>query len=107
MTKMYYRGARAAILCYDLTERASFDKIRYWVGELQENEQVSLKSESKVILEIKKYKFLLYVKNLNFELQLGLNSFIIFFFIFAVFICHRFPDIEYFYLIIHMHVGYH
>lgn len=76
---MYYRGARAAILCYDLTERASFDKIRYWVGELQENEQVSLKSESKVILEIKKYKFLLYVKNLNFELQLGLNSFIIFF----------------------------
>lgn len=79
MTKMYYRGARAAILCYDLTERASFDKIRYWVGELQENEQVSLKSESKVILEIKKYKFLLYVKNLNFELKLGLNSFIIFF----------------------------
>lgn len=45
MTKMYYRGARAAILCYDLTERASFDKIRYWVGELQENEQVSLKCE--------------------------------------------------------------
>lgn len=79
MTKMYYRGARAAILCYDLTERASFDKIRYWVGELQENEQVSLKSESKVILKIKKYKFLLYVKNLNFELKLGLNSFIIFF----------------------------
>lgn len=39
MTKMYYRGARAAILCYDLTERTSFDKIRYWVGELQENEQ--------------------------------------------------------------------
>lgn len=76
---MYYRGARAAILCYDLTERASFDKIRYWVGELQENEQVSLKSESKVILKIKKYKFLLYVKNLNFELKLGLNSFIIFF----------------------------
>lgn len=75
---MYYRGARAAILCYDLTERASFDKIRYWVGELQENEQVSLKSESKVILEIKKYKFLLYVK-INFELKLGLNSFIIFF----------------------------
>lgn len=76
---MYYRGARAAILCYDLTERASFDKIRYWVGELQENEQVSLKSESKVILKIKKYKFLLYVKNLNFEIKLGLNSFIIFF----------------------------
>uniref|UniRef100_K1R169 Ras-related protein Rab-24 n=1 Tax=Magallana gigas TaxID=29159 RepID=K1R169_MAGGI len=39
LTKIYYRGARAAILCYDLTERTSFDKIRYWVGELQENEQ--------------------------------------------------------------------
>ncbi|XP_062616245.1 ras-related protein Rab-24-like isoform X5 [Saccostrea cucullata] len=39
MTKMYYRGARAAILCYDLTDKSSFDKIRYWVGELQENEQ--------------------------------------------------------------------
>ncbi|XP_048744976.1 ras-related protein Rab-24-like isoform X2 [Ostrea edulis] len=39
MAKMYYRGARAAILCYDLTDKSSFEKIRYWVGELQENEQ--------------------------------------------------------------------
>ena len=40
MTKMYYRGARAAILCYDVTDKSSFEKIRYWIGELQENEQV-------------------------------------------------------------------
>ncbi|XP_022344908.1 ras-related protein Rab-24-like isoform X1 [Crassostrea virginica] len=39
MTKMYYRGARAAILCYDVTDKSSFEKIRYWIGELQENEQ--------------------------------------------------------------------
>ena len=42
MTKMYYRGARAAILCYDVTDKSSFEKIRYWIGELQENEQVTI-----------------------------------------------------------------
>lgn len=38
MSRIYYRGARAAILCYDLTDRTSFDKVRYWAGELQLHE---------------------------------------------------------------------
>ncbi|OWF38440.1 ras-related protein Rab-24-like [Mizuhopecten yessoensis] len=39
MSKIYYRGARAAILCYDLTDKTSFEKVRFWVGELQTNEE--------------------------------------------------------------------
>ncbi|XP_060085561.1 ras-related protein Rab-24-like [Ylistrum balloti] len=39
MSKIYYRGARAAILCYDLTDKSSFEKIRFWVSELQTNEE--------------------------------------------------------------------
>lgn len=33
---MYYRGAEAAVLVYDITNRSSFERIRdYWVSELQ------------------------------------------------------------------------
>ncbi|XP_033757492.1 ras-related protein Rab-24-like [Pecten maximus] len=39
MSKIYYRGARAAILCYDLTDKSSFEKVRFWVSELQTNEE--------------------------------------------------------------------
>ncbi|KAJ3427398.1 ras-related protein rab-24 [Anaeramoeba flamelloides] len=38
ITKMYYRNAKAAILCYDLTVKASFDKIQYWIDEIRNNE---------------------------------------------------------------------
>ena len=38
MSRIYYRGARAAILCFDLTDAESFDKARYWAGELEQNE---------------------------------------------------------------------
>ena len=40
MTRMYYRGAAACILCYDLTDRTSFDRVRFWAGELKATEQV-------------------------------------------------------------------
>jgi len=40
MSKIYYRGARAAVLCYDLTEKSSFEKVRFWVGEIQTHEEV-------------------------------------------------------------------
>lgn len=39
MTRMYYRGAAACILCYDLTDRTSFDRVRFWAGELKATEQ--------------------------------------------------------------------
>ena len=35
MTRIYYRGARAAIVCYDLTDPEAWEKVRFWVDELQ------------------------------------------------------------------------
>jgi small GTP-binding protein len=37
LAPIYYRGATTAILCYDLTSKNSFAKIKRWVQELQEN----------------------------------------------------------------------
>uniref|UniRef100_A0A2C9JZ97 Ras-related protein Rab-24 n=3 Tax=Biomphalaria TaxID=6525 RepID=A0A2C9JZ97_BIOGL len=39
MSRIYYRGAKAAIVCYDLTDKSSFDRARFWIGELQKYEQ--------------------------------------------------------------------
>jgi len=35
LAPMYYRGAAAAILVYDITRRSSFEAMRKWVQELQ------------------------------------------------------------------------
>jgi len=35
LAPMYYRGAAAAILVYDITRKSSFDTMRRWVQELQ------------------------------------------------------------------------
>ena len=40
MTRIYYRGAYAAIICYDLTDDQSFEKARFWGNELKQNEEV-------------------------------------------------------------------
>ena len=34
---MYYRGAHAAIVVYDITLRDSFERAKGWVDELQRN----------------------------------------------------------------------
>eukprot|EP01103_Thecamoeba_quadrilineata_P004945 TRINITY_DN1480_c0_g1_i4.p2 TRINITY_DN1480_c0_g1~~TRINITY_DN1480_c0_g1_i4.p2 ORF type:complete len:136 (+),score=26.25 TRINITY_DN1480_c0_g1_i4:203-610(+) len=39
MTRIYYRNAQAAIICFDLTSKATFDKVREWVDELLSNEK--------------------------------------------------------------------
>ncbi|KAG9265900.1 ras-related protein Rab-24 [Astyanax mexicanus] len=39
MSRIYYRGARAAIVCYDLTDSSSFLRARFWVKELQTFEE--------------------------------------------------------------------
>ncbi|XP_026228822.1 ras-related protein Rab-24 isoform X1 [Anabas testudineus] len=39
MSRIYYRGARAAIVCYDLTDSSSFQRARFWVKELQNFEE--------------------------------------------------------------------
>merc|ERR1712224_1044095 len=36
LAPMYYRGAAAAILVYDMTKRSSFEKLQKWVDELKE-----------------------------------------------------------------------
>jgi Ras-related protein Rab-24 len=38
MSKIYYRNARAAILCYDVSDPDSFHRLRYWIKELQKNQ---------------------------------------------------------------------
>ncbi|KAL8622650.1 Ras-related protein Rab-24 [Nucella lapillus] len=42
MSRIYYRGAKAAILCFDLTDKSSFDRIRFWIGELRQHEEECL-----------------------------------------------------------------
>jgi len=39
LAPMYYRGAAAAILVYDITRRSSFEAMRKWVQELQKQSQ--------------------------------------------------------------------
>ncbi|XP_048343898.1 ras-related protein Rab-24 isoform X2 [Sphaerodactylus townsendi] len=39
MSRMYYRGAKAAIVCYDLTDSSSFQRAKFWVNELQNFEE--------------------------------------------------------------------
>eukprot|EP00211_Chloroparvula_japonica_P015367 CAMPEP_0119136840 /NCGR_PEP_ID=MMETSP1310-20130426/22237_1 /TAXON_ID=464262 /ORGANISM="Genus nov. species nov., Strain RCC2339" /LENGTH=202 /DNA_ID=CAMNT_0007127869 /DNA_START=113 /DNA_END=721 /DNA_ORIENTATION=- len=38
MSRIYYRAARAALVCYDVTSQSSFEKVRFWVEELMQNE---------------------------------------------------------------------
>nr|XP_032834046.1 ras-related protein Rab-24 [Petromyzon marinus] len=35
MSRVYYRGARAAVVCYDLTDERSFERARFWTDELR------------------------------------------------------------------------
>ena len=37
MINMYYRDAVGAIICYDLTNEASFKATEYWVNEMKTN----------------------------------------------------------------------
>ncbi|KAF2133271.1 ras-domain-containing protein [Dothidotthia symphoricarpi CBS 119687] len=37
ISKLYYRGANAAVLCYDITDTHSFDEMGRWMKELKTN----------------------------------------------------------------------
>jgi len=39
MSRIYYRGAKAALVCFDLSDMKSFEKVRFWVEELMLNEE--------------------------------------------------------------------
>lgn len=40
MSRIYYRGAKAAVVCYDLTAADSFREAKFWVQELLKQEEV-------------------------------------------------------------------
>ena len=37
LAPLYYRGAGAAVVMYDITSAETFTKAKYWVTELQKN----------------------------------------------------------------------
>lgn len=39
MTRTYYRGAKAAIVCYDITKFSTFQRAKHWVRELRSIEE--------------------------------------------------------------------
>ncbi|KAG7200613.1 hypothetical protein KM043_001171 [Ampulex compressa] len=39
MTRIYYRGAKAAIVCYDVTKSNTFQRVKFWVRELRSIEE--------------------------------------------------------------------
>lgn len=39
MSRIYYRGAKAAIICYDINDATSWDRAKFWIGELRNYEE--------------------------------------------------------------------
>ncbi|KAL3864008.1 hypothetical protein ACJMK2_005720 [Sinanodonta woodiana] len=59
MVKLYYRDATAAILCFDLTDKTSFDRVRFWAGELKQLEKdckLFLCGTKKDLVDVDAYK---------------------------------------------------
>eukprot|EP00112_Aurelia_sp_Birch-Aquarium-sp1_P024382 Seg7694.2 transcript_id=Seg7694.2/GoldUCD/mRNA.D3Y31 product="Ras-related protein Rab-24" protein_id=Seg7694.2/GoldUCD/D3Y31 len=57
MSRIYYRGAGAAIVCYDLTDTASWERAKFWIKEIKVHEescQVYLCGTKKDLLEKKR-----------------------------------------------------
>ncbi|KAF2225615.1 P-loop containing nucleoside triphosphate hydrolase protein [Elsinoe ampelina] len=52
ISKLYYRGAHAAVLCYDITSRKSFEEMGVWLRELKEKGSALNTSEDQTILHI-------------------------------------------------------
>nr|KJB56992.1 hypothetical protein B456_009G150100 [Gossypium raimondii] len=87
LAPMYYRGAAAAIIVYDITNQASFERAKKWVQELQAQgnpgmvmalagNKVDLLDARKVAAEAS-YQFLLHIslpQNINIILLLIGNS---------------------------------
>lgn len=42
ITTSYFRGAEGILLVYDVTDRASFNSIRNWVGQIQQHADVNV-----------------------------------------------------------------
>lgn len=50
ISRLYYRGANAAILCYDVTSKKSFEEMGTWLNELRDN--CGLDAENDMIVHV-------------------------------------------------------
>ncbi|EME41895.1 hypothetical protein DOTSEDRAFT_74073 [Dothistroma septosporum NZE10] len=50
ISRLYYRGANAAILCYDVTSKKSFEEMGVWLRELKDN--CGLEAEHDMIVHV-------------------------------------------------------
>ena len=48
LAPMYYRGAQAAIVVYDITNAYTFERAKFWVKELQIRVETRDKSQAPV-----------------------------------------------------------
>ena len=48
LAPMYYRGAQAAIVVYDITNADTFERAKFWVKELQIRVETRDKSQAPV-----------------------------------------------------------
>jgi len=39
MSRIYYRGAKAAVVCYSVNDQESWDRLKFWINELQKLEK--------------------------------------------------------------------
>ena len=39
ISRIYYRGARAAVVCYDVTDADSWERLHFWIKELRKFEE--------------------------------------------------------------------
>lgn len=37
MLSMYYKGADAALICFDVGDAKTFKSVHYWIGEMDKN----------------------------------------------------------------------
>ena len=39
MSRMFYRGAKAAVVCYDVTDDKTWDQVKFWASEVMRFEE--------------------------------------------------------------------
>lgn len=79
MSRIYYRGAGAAIVCFDLTDRESYQKAKFWVSELRKHEekcQIFLcGTKNDLIKEEGRYRAISYHDVLDYAEEIGAKMF--------------------------------
>lgn len=82
LAPMYYRGAQAAVIVYDITSASSFEKAKQWIQELKRQgnpgivmalvgNKLDLQEEKRLVNYFVRYLALLIDAYLNFTVLLG------------------------------------